>query len=75
MALCAGPVANGANINTASSGAKIFAVNAADNVGNSNSASVSYSVNYKFSGFLSPVHNPPTVNLGKAGRTYPSSFS
>jgi alpha-tubulin suppressor-like RCC1 family protein len=73
-ALCAGPVANGAHINTALAGAKTFTVNAADNVGNSSSASTSYTVNYNFSGFVSPVYNPPTVNLGKAGRTYPVKF-
>jgi hypothetical protein len=74
VASCAGPAANGANINTASVGANTFTVNAADNVGNSSSASVGYTVNYKFSGYVSPVYNPPTVNLGKAGRTYPVKF-
>ena len=34
IASCAGPVANGANINTASVGGKSFAVNATDQAGN-----------------------------------------
>jgi hypothetical protein len=69
IASCVGPVANGANLDT-SAGSHVFTVTATDNVGNASSASVTYSVGYTFSGFLSPVNNPPTVNTGKAGRTY-----
>lgn len=68
---CTGDVVNGSPIDTASSGAKTFTVNATDNAGNSSSVTRHYQVNYKFSGFLAPVNNPPTLNTGKAGRSYP----
>ena len=58
-------------LDTTTPGTKIVTCTATDNAGNSNSASVTYVVNYDFSGFLAPVNNSPLVNTGKAGRTYP----
>jgi hypothetical protein len=46
-------------------------VNAADNAGNPNSATVTYNVLYNFSGFSSPVDIAPTLNIAKAGQTVP----
>ncbi len=71
VASCAGPVAHGSNIDTASPGTKTFTVNASDNVGNSATPSVSYRVGYDFYGFSSPVDNNGVVNSAKAGQTIP----
>lgn len=48
---------------------------AKDNAGNTNSASVTYSVIYKWDGFLRPVDNLPTWNSVKAGSGVPVKFS
>lgn len=71
LASCAGPTANGADIDTATVGSKNFGVNAADAAGNTASVTHAYSVAYSFTGFLSPVDNLPVVNVAKAGRTIP----
>jgi hypothetical protein len=63
-----GGSANGVGAFTATCGG------ARDQAGNAASASVTYTVGYRFGGFLAPVHNPDTVNSGKAGRTYPIKF-
>jgi hypothetical protein len=48
---------------------------AADKAGNSGSASVSYSVAYRWSGFFQPIDNLPTINSVKAGSAVPVKFS
>jgi hypothetical protein len=48
---------------------------ASDKAGNTGSASVSYTVGYRWSGFLQPIDNLPTVNTVKAGSAIPVTFS
>ena len=48
---------------------------AEDKAGNTNSASVTYTVNYNFSGFFAPVDNNDICNVVKAGSAVPIKFS
>jgi hypothetical protein len=79
---CAGPVAAGANFDTASVGGKMFAVNASDNVSNSSSSSTNYSVVYPSSGLclgeaghqiLQPI-NADGSSVFKRNSTVPAKF-
>jgi hypothetical protein len=62
-------------IDTATVGPKSVTATAADAVGNTTTVTVSYRVTYQWSGFASPVVDPPEENRGKAGRTYPLKFA
>jgi hypothetical protein len=62
VATCAGPVANGAAIDTAAAGTKTFTVNAADNVANAGSASVNYDVTYR----ICLQYDPAQATSGRA---------
>jgi hypothetical protein len=82
LASCVGPVANGSNINTASVGARPFAVSAADSVGNSATSTNTYAVSYAPSGVclgapghqvLEPVNGDGT-SVMKRGSTVPVKF-
>jgi hypothetical protein len=50
-------------------------VTATDKAGNQTPRSIGYTVVYAFSGFFSPVDNPPALNGFKAGNTAPVKFS
>lgn len=58
-------------LDTSTAGPHSVSFAAYDNVGHSAHTTCSYQVNYGWSGFLAPVNNPATVNVGKAGKTYP----
>ncbi|MBI3646088.1 MAG: hypothetical protein HY233_09015, partial [Acidobacteriales bacterium] len=81
-ATCLGTVANGSNFDTATVGAKSFTVTATDNVGNSTSSAVNYSVAYAAAGMcfgsaghaiLQPVNSDGT-SVFKKGSTVPAKF-
>jgi Bacterial Ig domain len=71
---CAGPVADGALVHTASVGQHQFTVAAADAAGNSSMATAAYRVIYDFSGFLWPLRNRPRFNEWPAGAPVPIRF-
>ena len=81
VAPCAGPVASGSSIDTASVGAKTFAVSAKDNVGNAAGQSVSYSVQYAGGtcdgapghAILAPIQADGS-SVFKQGSTVPAKF-
>jgi uncharacterized delta-60 repeat protein len=71
---CAGTVASGAPIDTSSVGTKSFTVSATDDAQNTTERTVTYRVVYDVGGGLGggggSVDGAPTVNVGKAGRSY-----
>jgi uncharacterized repeat protein (TIGR01451 family) len=48
---------------------------ATDAAGNHSSCSFNISVRYNFTGFFSPISNPPTLNAVNAGKAVPVKFS
>jgi hypothetical protein len=65
VASCAGPVASGANLNTATLGATAFVVNAADLAGNTATATTNYTVVYN----ARPLYDVTVAK--KSGSAYP----
>ena len=70
---CVGTVADGASFDTSSIGTKSFTVNASDAVGNTSSATVSYSVIWDFSGFVDPIRSTG-LNAVQAAAAVPVKF-
>ena len=83
-AVCSdGPVGSGVTsgcpatgtVNTSKPGPATQAFTLTDIAGNSSTAGLAYRVQWAFAGFFSPVNNPATVNLVKAGSAVPVKFS
>jgi hypothetical protein len=68
-------IQSGGLIDTSTVGTHTFTATATDLSGNTTSQTVSYVVLFGFSGFKSPVDNPPTLNTDNAGRTIPVKWS
>jgi Tol biopolymer transport system component len=62
-------------LDTATVGSKTFWVRARDAAGNETLENRGYDVVYNWSGFLSPLENPPAFNVFKAGHGIPVRFS
>jgi len=75
VASCTGPVLSGGNVGTATVGARTFTVTAADNAGNSATATSAYDVVYDFVGFFQPIDDLPALNIAAPGRSIPVKFS
>ena len=59
------------SVDTSSAGPHTVTCTATDYAGNVGRTSVGYSVIYNFEGFLTPVDNPPALNIAKAGHVIP----
>ncbi|TFY99253.1 hypothetical protein EZ313_22065 [Ramlibacter henchirensis] len=79
VATCAGPVGNGAAVDTATVGSKSFSVSASDYAGNTTLLTSAYGVLYNFSGFFAPVDRSTgqqrNMNSTRAGQSVPVKFS
>ena len=60
-----------ASVSTAAAGTYTVELTGSDNAGNSTTVDCPYSVGYNFTGFFSPIDNPPIVNKANAGETIP----
>ncbi|MET0626560.1 MAG: PxKF domain-containing protein [Pyrinomonadaceae bacterium] len=74
---CAGslPVSVSGSVNTNVVGTYTLTYSATDASGNTGSATRTVFVVYNFTGFFSPVSNPPVLNEVKAGQNIPLKFS
>jgi hypothetical protein len=77
VSTCTSLVPNGAPIDTMVEGSKSFAASGTDVAGNTATSTSNYTIaaSYHFAGFFSPVDNPPTRNIAKAGSAIPVKFS
>lgn len=71
LVLCEGA----AWLDTSTVGSKTFSVLARDAAGNDTMENRGYNVVYDWSGLISPLANPPVVNVFKAGHGVPVRFS
>ncbi|MEX2646889.1 MAG: PxKF domain-containing protein [Gaiellaceae bacterium] len=75
VTLCQGPVGHGGAVDTNTVGERAFTVQARNVSGAEDSDTNIYFVHYSFSGFFSPIANPPVLNTVKGGSAVPVKFS